>query len=110
ERTPDEVLAKIEAGEGTMAATVDTGWGGTQGYDPVRAVEELGEHGAHVHLKDLSRVGEPHDTCAWGDGVVDIEACVRALARLGYSGRLHPAGGARRQAAHAQPLTHTHAM
>jgi hypothetical protein len=31
ERTPDELLAKIEAGEGTMAATVDTGWWGTQG-------------------------------------------------------------------------------
>jgi len=88
ERTPDEVLAKIEAGDGTMAATVDTGWWGTQGYDPVRAIEELGEHVAHVHLKDVSRVGEPHDTCAWGDGVVDIEACVRALARLGYRGAL----------------------
>ena len=88
ERTPDEVLAKIEAGDGTMAATVDTGWWGTQGYDPVRAIEELGGHVAHVHLKDVLRRGEPHDTCAWGDGVVDIEACVRALARLGYRGAL----------------------
>ena len=88
ERTPDELLAKIEAGEGTMAATVDTGWWGTQGYDPVRAIEELGGHVAHVHLKDVLRRGEPHDTCAWGEGVVDIEACVRALARLGYRGAL----------------------
>ena len=86
ERTPAEVLAKIEAGEGTMAATVDTGWWGTQGYDPVRAIEELGEHVAHVHLKDVLREGEPHDTCAWGEGIVDVEACVQALRRLGYRG------------------------
>jgi sugar phosphate isomerase/epimerase len=86
ERTPDELLAKIEAGDGTMAATVDTGWWATQGYDPVRAIEELGERIAHVHLKDVRHAGEPHETCPWGEGVVDIEACVRALRRQGYSG------------------------
>ena len=41
-----------------------------------------------MHLKDVLRRDEPHDTCAWGDGVVDLEACVRALARLGYRGAL----------------------
>ena len=86
ERTPAEVLAKIEAGEGTMAATVDTGWWGTQGYDAAQAIRELGGHVAHVHLKDVLRTGEPHDTCAWGDGVVDVEACVRTLRELGYAG------------------------
>jgi sugar phosphate isomerase/epimerase len=88
ERTPEQVLEKIDAGAGTMAATVDTGWWATQGYDPVRAIEELGEHVAHVHLKDVLREGEPHDTCAWGAGIVDVEACVRTLRRLGYSGAL----------------------
>ncbi len=86
ETTPAEVLAKIEAGGGTMAATVDTGWWATQGYDPVRAIEELGSHVAHVHLKDVLHEGEPHETCAWGEGIVDVEACVRALQRLGYAG------------------------
>jgi sugar phosphate isomerase/epimerase len=86
ERTPAEVLAKIDAAGGTMAATVDTGWWATQGYDPVRAIAELGSHVAHVHLKDVLHVGEPHVTCRWGDGVVDIEACVRALQRQGYAG------------------------
>jgi sugar phosphate isomerase/epimerase len=86
ERTPAEVLAKIDAAAGAMAATVDTGWWATQGYDPVRAIEELGRHVAHVHLKDVLQVGEPHETCRWGDGVVDIEACVRALQRQGYGG------------------------
>jgi sugar phosphate isomerase/epimerase len=86
EKTPAEVLAKIEAADGTMGATVDTGWWGTQGYDAARAIEELGEHVLHVHLKDVLREGEPHDTCRWGEGIVDIDACVRATQRIGYRG------------------------
>ena len=86
ERTPADVLAKIEAGAGTVAATVDTGWWATQGYDAVQAIEELGSHVAHVHLKDVRHEGEPHETCAWGEGIVDIEACVRVLERDGYAG------------------------
>jgi sugar phosphate isomerase/epimerase len=88
ERTPAELLAKVDAGGGTMAATVDTGWWATHGCDPVRAIEELGEHVAHVHLKDVLHEGEPHETCRWGEGVVDVEACVRALRRIGYDGAL----------------------
>ena len=88
ERTPLEILSKIERGGGTFGTTVDTGWWGTQGYDPVRALDELAEHVLHVHLKDVRTVGEPHDTCPWGEGVVDIEACVRTLQRAGYDGAL----------------------
>ena len=88
ERTPAEVLAKVEQGEGTLGATVDTGWWGTQGYDPVRALEELAPHLLHVHLKDVRAQGEPHETCRWGEGIVDAEGCVRALRRLGYEGAI----------------------
>lgn len=88
ERTPAEVLAKIERGEGTLAATVDTGWWATQGYDPARAIEELGEHVLHVHLKDVLAAGEPHETCPWGEGLVAADECVRALRRLGYAGAI----------------------
>jgi len=88
EHTPVEVLAKVEAGAGTLATTVDTGWWATQGYDPVAAIRELGPHVAHVHLKDVLAVGEPHETCPWGQGLVDVEACVRELQRLGYTGPL----------------------
>ena len=86
ERTPAEVLAKVDAGAGTMAATVDTGWWGTQGYDAAQAIRDLGGHVAHVHLKDVLREGEPHETCLWGDGIVDVEACVRTLRELSYAG------------------------
>jgi sugar phosphate isomerase/epimerase len=88
ERTPAELLAKVEAGAGTLCATVDTGWWATQGYDPVRAVAELGEVVQHVHLKDVKGVGEPHETCRWGEGIVDVEGCVRALQQIGYEGAI----------------------
>ena len=88
EKTPQVVLAKIERGAGTFGTTVDTGWWGTQGYDAAQAIEELREHVLHVHLKDVRAIGEPHDTCPWGEGIVDIEACVRALQRIGYDGAL----------------------
>ncbi|MBA2383776.1 MAG: sugar phosphate isomerase/epimerase [Actinobacteria bacterium] len=88
ERTPGELLAKIAAGDGEMRATLDTGWWATQGYDPVCAIEELGEQVGHVHLKDVLHEGEPHETCPWGEGIVDVEACVRALQRFGYGGAL----------------------
>jgi sugar phosphate isomerase/epimerase len=85
ERTPAELLARIRQGGGAFGATVDTGWWGTQGYDPVRAIRELAEHVLHVHLKDVLREGEPHETCRWGEGVVDAEGCVRALREFGYA-------------------------
>jgi len=86
EKTPAEVLAKIAAGGEMFGATVDTGWWGTQGYDAARAIEELGEHVLHVHLKDVLALDEPHETCRWGEGIVPIEECIRALQRLGYTG------------------------
>jgi L-ribulose-5-phosphate 3-epimerase len=41
-----------------------------------------------VHLKDVKTVGEPHDTCRWGEGVVDVRACMDAADRIGYSGAI----------------------
>ena len=71
-----------------MGATVDTGWWGTQGYDAAEAIEELGEHVLHVHLKDVLALDEPHETCRWGEGIVPIEDCVRTLERIGYQGTI----------------------
>lgn len=88
EERPADLLEIVAAGGGALATTVDTGWWATEGYDPVRAIEELGAHVGHVHLKDVLHHGEPHVTCPWGEGVVDVEACVRALDRIGYAGAL----------------------
>jgi L-ribulose-5-phosphate 3-epimerase len=88
EKTPAELLAKIERGGERFGATVDTGWWGTHGYDAARAIEELGAHVLHVHLKDVRAEGEPHETCRWGEGIVRIRECVRALERIGYTGAI----------------------
>ena len=88
EKTPADVLAKIAAGGPMFGATIDTGWWGTQGYDAARAIEELGEHVLHVHLKDVLALGEPHETCRWGEGIVPVEECVRTLQRVGYDGSI----------------------
>jgi sugar phosphate isomerase/epimerase len=84
EKTPADVLAKI----GEHGACVDTGWFGTQGYNAPQAIEELGDRVYHVHLKDVLAVGEPHETCRWGEGIVDVEGCVRALQGIGYTGTI----------------------
>lgn len=86
EKTPAEVLDKIRRGGASFGATIDTGWWGTQGYDAARAIEELADHVLHVHLKDVLALDEPHETCRWGEGIVPIEECVRALQRIGYTG------------------------
>lgn len=86
ERTPAEVIAKIERGGAQFGATVDTGWWGTQGYDAAQAIEQLAPHLLHVHLKDVRAVGEPHDTCRWGEGVVPVAGCVQVLRQIGYTG------------------------
>lgn len=87
EPTPQVMLDKV-GDLPRVGVCVDTGWFGTQGYDAPQAIEELGERVLHVHLKDVLHEGEPHDTCRWGDGIVDIEGCVRALERIGYAGAI----------------------
>ncbi len=86
EKTPEAMLSKIgDGGDGTIGTTVDTGWYGTQGYDAAQAIEKLGSHVWHVHLKDVLKPGE-HDTCRYGQGCVPVEACVQTLKRIGYAG------------------------
>jgi sugar phosphate isomerase/epimerase len=87
EPTPRAMLDKV-GHLPRVGVCVDTGWFGTQGYDAPRAIEELGDRVLHVHLKDVQHEGEPHETCRWGDGVVDVEGCVRALQRIGYAGAI----------------------
>ena len=94
EKTPAELLEKIARGHGAFAATVDTGWWGTHGYDAARAIEELGRQAVHVHLKDVLAEGEPHETCRWGEGIVPIRECVRARAHR-IRGRDHDRARAR---------------
>lgn len=88
EKTPAELLAQIEDGAGGyIGAACDTGWWATQGYSAPAALRELQDHLLAVHLKDVRAAGA-HQTCALGQGVADIEGCVRVLQEMGYSGPL----------------------
>ena len=84
---PDDMLNLLEDGGGRIGTTVDTGWYGTYGYDPVRAVEDLGELVFHVHLKDIEAPGG-HVTCSLGCGSLPVEDVVAALWRTGYAGAI----------------------
>jgi L-ribulose-5-phosphate 3-epimerase len=86
EHTAADMLERISAPTGgRVGTTVDTGWYGTQGYDAAKAIRELAPYVFAVHLKDVRAAGA-HDTCRFGDGVVPLEECVRALTDIGYGG------------------------
>lgn len=88
QRTPAEVLALIGDGaQGRVGTALDTGWWGTQGYDPVAAIRELSRHLVHLHLKDVRAAGG-HETCRYGLGVVPVRECLAAARELGYLGTL----------------------
>lgn len=66
-----------------LGVTVDTGWFATQGQNAAEAIRQLGDRVVYVHLKDVRAAGA-HETCAYGDGIVPIADCVRALREIGY--------------------------
>lgn len=85
EKTPAEVLAQIGGDtSGRLGTCVDTGIWANQGYDPLRAVDELRPHILYVHLKDV-RVAT-HESCRYGRGDVPLERIVRKLVDTGYTG------------------------
>lgn len=87
EKTPQEAIEKVKDFAPWVGIAYDTGWMATQGYDPVQAVDELKDYLVHVHLKDVLAVGV-HDTCALGDGIVDIKGVLQKLKDIGYSGAI----------------------
>jgi sugar phosphate isomerase/epimerase len=85
ETSAREILDQIgDGGDGTIGTAVDTGWYATRGVDVVRAIQELGEHIIHIHLKDVLP-GPEHINVGFGKGCVPLQACVQALKRMGYA-------------------------
>lgn len=82
-------LVACELGYGMKGgwAQGDAGWWGAQGYPAERAPLELKGHLFAVHLEDVWEAGA-HRTCRYGEGAVDIPACVRAPRQAGYTGPL----------------------
>jgi L-ribulose-5-phosphate 3-epimerase len=87
ESTAKDMRDKLDP-EGVVQTTVDTGWWGTVGYDPVRAIHELADRMYCVHLKDVRGAGPHHDNCPWGEGVVPVHDCFEAVVSVGFTGPL----------------------
>jgi sugar phosphate isomerase/epimerase len=88
EKTPAEVLAKIDGGSEKIGVALDTGWVGSSGeVGAVAFLKTLGPLVRHVHLKDVAAKGG-HHTVELGTGIVDIDAVMRQLKAQGYRGDL----------------------
>ena len=86
EKTPQEMIEQIgDSGDGYLGTALDTGWWATQSYDAAQAIHALKDHLLSVHFKDIRAAGT-HVTCRFGEGIVDLPACVRALREVGYTG------------------------
>jgi sugar phosphate isomerase/epimerase len=83
--TPEKIKQLIGGRKDWFGACVDTGWFATFDIDASQAIHKLGEKVFHVHLKDIKAVGK-HETCALGDGIVNIPAVISALEEIEYDG------------------------
>ncbi len=88
QKTGAEMLAKIGGVEYmNNGIALDTGWCGTQGLDVVEAAKAVRNRLFLLHLKDIKTAGG-HETCAAGDGIVDLEGVVKYLKDDGWNGTI----------------------
>ena len=74
-----------EVGSPAVGAYFDFGNAIMLGSDPVADIKVLGDRIAQVHVKDPRKDRTP---CFLGEGDVDLEACLKALVEVDYSGPL----------------------
>lgn len=88
EKSPEELLGKIGTQDtDVLGLAVDTGWWGTHDVDAKDAMQKLIDRCFHIHLKDVRAPGG-HETCKFGDGVVDIRGAVDVIKASGYDGAI----------------------
>lgn len=85
EKTAEEILKVVGGGNEWLGVCIDTGWLGTQGAAGPQIIRECGAFVRHTHIKDVEAPGA-HMTCLLGDGTAQVEACMAALAEIGYEG------------------------
>jgi len=88
EKNPQELLARIGDYGEVIGVTQDTGFWGMFGYDAVKATHELKDHLFHMHLKQVRQTADGWHSCAYDEGVVDVEGVVGALREIGYHGAI----------------------
>jgi sugar phosphate isomerase/epimerase len=90
EKTPHELLDRLgrmpSGYTDVIGVAQDTGFWGMFGYDAVKATGALKDVLFHMHLKQVKRHGDGWDSCAYGEGVLDMAAISRKLGEIGYAG------------------------
>ncbi|MCJ8009929.1 sugar phosphate isomerase/epimerase family protein [Lederbergia wuyishanensis] len=87
EKNSAEIIHNIKSYSPIIRSALDTGWLGTYNCDAAQVIRELKDSILHVHLKDVKAVGG-HDSCALGDGIVDIKGVLEALKDINYQGKI----------------------
>ena len=86
EKTPREILQRIEGGNEKIGVALDTGWIGISGLvEATEFIDVLGGLLRHVHLKDVEKRGS-HSTVKLGTGCVGIEGVIARMKAGGYAG------------------------
>ncbi|RPI20679.1 MAG: sugar phosphate isomerase/epimerase, partial [Acidobacteria bacterium] len=85
EKSADELKKKIGAGNEWLGVCIDTGWLGTQGVSGPDVIKACGSLVRHTHIKDVKKAGA-HETCPLGEGVANVEGCLKALQAINYQG------------------------
>jgi L-ribulose-5-phosphate 3-epimerase len=85
EKSAAEILGKIGGGNDWLGVCIDTGWLGTQGVSGPEVIRACGSLVRHNHIKDVTRAGA-HETCLLGEGVAEVEECLKAFREIGYTG------------------------
>ncbi|MFD1562010.1 sugar phosphate isomerase/epimerase family protein [Haloarchaeobius amylolyticus] len=84
--TGDEFLALLERVDADcVKCNFDAGHFYCVGADPVDLIDPLWEHTEHYHLEDIP-ADRTHEHTQLGDGAMDIDAFLGALADRGYEG------------------------
>jgi L-ribulose-5-phosphate 3-epimerase len=97
EPSAQAMLERIgESDADVLGIAFDSGWAGSQGFDPVAALDALAPRLWHLHLKDvLPPRTEPsgyqlidlrHETCALGEGIARSKAVLQRAIALGFTG------------------------
>jgi sugar phosphate isomerase/epimerase len=86
EKNPQELLARIGDYGEIIGVAQDTGFWGMFDYDALKATRELKDHLLHMHLKQVHQTPDGWHSCAYDEGVVDIQGVVGVLKEIGYQG------------------------
>jgi sugar phosphate isomerase/epimerase len=83
---PAEVYEKIRNRDLRMGLCLDVGHAIRAGQDPAQAVLSYSRRLFDMHIKDVTKAEDTGEAIEIGRGVVDFQALVRALRKVGYSG------------------------